>query len=93
MDERLVVTQHERSVAVDKIDLGCETEFRLGRVARTLSDDQDLFALIGDPLAFSSRSLRFPSGPAATSARMSAIAARIAEEEMEMDLERWDGLG
>lgn len=75
---------------MDNLTLGCKMEFRLGIAARTLGEEQDLFAVLSDPITFSTRSVRFPSGPAIIFADVPEIPANF--EEMEMDAERWDGL-
>ncbi len=67
-----------------------EKEFRLGEVARAISEDHDLFTVLPDPLTFSTRRLRFPSGPAIVLPAMPLIPRRFDEDEF--DCERWDGL-
>jgi hypothetical protein len=65
---------------------GSEKEFRLGAVARTISDMPDLFSLAAESMVVSSRLLRFPTGPAI------ALRAAVGVSEEERDAERWDGL-
>jgi hypothetical protein len=65
-----------------------EIEFRLGAVARASGKEQDLFVAAADPLIFSARRLRFPSGPAGLDIPL--MPRRLPEDDF--DCERWDGL-
>lgn len=75
---------------MDNMTCGTEMERRLGTVARTLDEEQDLFAVRADPLAFACRRGRFPSGMAFVLADVPEIPENFREEEW--DSERWDGL-
>jgi hypothetical protein len=75
---------------VDNMTCGTEMARRLGTVARTLNEEQDLFAVLADPLAFACRRGRFPSGPAFVLAEVPEIPENLCDEEF--DSERWDGL-
>ena len=67
-----------------------EMEFRMGAVARAISEPQDLFAvLVADPLPFIGRGMRFPSGPAID---IPAMPGQHRHRDDEIELERWDGL-
>ena len=73
---------------MDNRTLWPERDFRLGVVARAITQDHDLFSVMADPLAFAGR--RFPSGPAILLPQMPSVQLNVIEEEYE--LERWDGL-
>lgn len=75
---------------MDKSTFKREMEFRLGAVARAISEPQDLFTVLtAEPLPFIGRGMRFPSGPAIDIPTMPSQ-QRLHTDEM--DLERWDGL-
>jgi hypothetical protein len=71
---------------VDIMTSGSEKEFRLGAVARTITEMPDLFTLAAEPMVVSSRFLRFPAGPAIT------LRDAVGVPEEDRDAERWDGL-
>ena len=77
---------------MDNLTCDSAKELRLGRMSRTLDEGQDLFAVLADPLAFSCRQVRFPSGPAIIFADVPELPENLLEFEEEMDAERWDGL-
>lgn len=74
---------------MDKLTCRREKEFRFGEVARAINEQKDLFAVVADPLTFSDRRLRFPSGPAVILPDMPLVPHRYGEED---ECERWDGL-
>lgn len=65
-----------------------EKEFRLGMVARAITHEQDLFAVISDPLRFT-RAMRFPSGPAIL---LPDAPLPTSFKDEDLDVERWDGM-
>ena len=72
---------------MDNRTLWQEKDFRLGVVARAISQDHDLFAVMADPLTFAGR--RFPNGPAIM---LPGMIPTTRHQEDDFDLERWDGL-
>jgi len=71
------------------MNFGREKDFRLGVVARSISQEHDLFTVMADPIAFAGQRLRFPNGPAILLPSVPMV-ARIGNDEH--DGERWDGL-
>lgn len=69
---------------MDIMTSGSEKEFRLGAVARTISEASELFGPKAEPIVLTSRLLRYPTGPAITL----RAPVGISDEEPE----RWDGL-
>lgn len=69
---------------MDIMTSGSEKEFRLGAVARAISEPSDLFTPAAEPILLTTRLLRFPTGPAIT---LRAPVGIVDEEP-----ERWDGL-
>ena len=71
---------------MDIMTFGSEKEFDLGVVRRRISEAPDLFTPVAEPMAPSSRLMRFPNGPAIDLRDSATISGE------DLDAERWDGL-